>query len=66
VLSAFLLGHTDARYRSLAESYATLSKEHEALKAKYLTSVQSCEGAVADVKLLTKTVLLLQGLVGKS
>jgi len=60
---SMVTGHSEARYRSLAESYALLSHDHERLKMQYLGMVETHEDVLGQLKLLKKTVLVLQELV---
>jgi len=57
------LGCGDARYRTLAESYANLSRDYENLRCQHRDVLVVYEDACAEMKLIKKTVLALQSLV---
>jgi len=56
-------GGGDARYRTLAESYANLSRDYENLKSQYNDILLAHEDVCAEIKLLKKELLVLQSLV---
>ena len=56
-------GGGDARYRTLAESYANLSRDYENLKSQYNDILLAHEDVCAEMKLLKKELLVLQSLV---
>jgi len=56
-------GYGDARYRTLAESYANLSRDYENLKFQYSEILLVHEDVCAETKLLKQALLVLQSLV---
>jgi len=56
-------GFGDTRYRTLAESYANLSREYEHLKDQHRDILLVHEDVCAETKLLKKALLVLQSLV---